>query len=322
MPTLFNDGFPFTTTQSRDLGISRSALIEQAKLGVLRRVFRGVYVDARVPDSRSHRLRAIKLVIPTDAVISDETAAWLYGLDVFPPRQRHDFEPAVVATHGVTRVRRQGARARQALFAAQDITFAEGVHLTTPQRTASDLLRKLYRPYALAAADAFAHAGLVTADELVEFVGRLKGYRGIIQARTLAAMVDPRMESPGESWQRLRMHDAGFPPPQPQFEVLDDFGRSMFIDLPYPDLLIATEFDGREFHTADAHRAHDQERRDYLSDVYGWRWVIGTRPRLFGTDTSFEDELGELLGIKPIARWWGNGRGESRWWAERAGRAS
>ncbi len=322
MPTLVNDGFPFTTSQSRDLGISRSALFEQANLGLVRRVFRGVYVDARVPDSRSHRLRAIRLVIPDEAVICDETAAWVYGLDVFSPRQRHSFEPTVVAAHGASRVRRPGTRPRQALFEARDITFADGVHLTTPQRTTSDLLRKLYRPYALAAADAFAHAGLVDAGELIEFVARLKGYRGIVQARTLAALVDPRMESPGESWQRLRMHDAGFPPPQPQFEVVDDFGRSMFIDLPYPDLLIGTEFDGREFHTTEAHQAHDQDRRDYLSNVYGWRWVIGTRPRLFGTDTSFEDELGELLGIKPIPRWWGHGRGESRWWAERAGRAS
>jgi hypothetical protein len=322
MPTLVNDGFPFTTTQARDLGITPFALIEQARLGLLRRVFRGVYVDARVPDSRAHRLRAIKLVTPADAVVCDETAAWLYGLDVFPPRDRHNLEPALLVVHGATRVRRPGTRPRQALIGTRDVTYADGVHVTTPLRTASDLLRKLYRPYAMAAADAFAHAGLVDPEELNEFVGRLKGYRGIVQARTLAAIVDPRMESPGESWQRLRMHDAGFPPPEPQFEVVDDFGRSMFIDLPYPDLLIGTEFDGREFHTADAHAVHDRERRDYLTDLYGWRWVIGTRARLFGTDTSFENELGHLLGIKPIARWWGHGRGESRWWGERAGLAS
>ena len=322
MATLINDGFPFTTAQARDLGITQFALTEQARLGLLRRVFRGVYVDARVPDSRAHRLRAIKLVAPEQAIISDETAAWLYGLDVFPPRERHNLEPALVVIHGATRIRRPGTRPRQALIRARDVTYADGVHVTTPVRTASDLLRKLYRPYALAAADAFAHAGLVSPEELIEFVGRLKGYRGIVQARSLAAIVDPRMESPGESWQRLRMHDAGFPPPEPQFEVVDDFGRSMFIDLPYPDLLIGTEFDGREFHTADAHVAHDRERRGYLSELYGWRWVIGTRERLFGTDTSFEDELGDLLGIKPIARWWGHGQGESRWWAERSGLAS
>ena len=281
-----------------------------------------MYVDARVPDSRAHRLRAIKLVTPPEAIVSDETAAWLYGLDVFPPREQHNLEPALVVVHGTTRVRRSGTRPRQALIKAPDITYADGVHITTAIRTASDLLRKLYRPYALAAADGFARAGLVDADELSEYVNRLKGYRGIVQARTLAAIVDPRMQSPGESWQRLRIHDAGFPPPEPQFEVIDDFGRSMFIDLPYPDLLIGTEFDGREFHTAEAHVAHDRERRDYLSDLYGWRWVIGTRVRLFGMDTSFEDELGSLLGIKPIARWWGHGRGESRWWAERAGLAS
>jgi len=104
------------------------------------------------------------------------------------------------------------------------------------------------------------------------------------------------------------MHDAGFPPPTPQFEVVDDFGRSFFIDLPYPELLIGTEFDGREFHTDGHHQAHDRERRDYLRDLYGWRWVIGARDRIFGTDASFEQELGALLGIQPLARWWGTGR--------------
>ena len=133
----------------------------------------------------------------------------------------------------------------------------------------------------------------------MEYVARLKGYRGVVQARSLALLIEPRTQSPGESWQRLRMLDAGFPPPEPQFEIVDDFGRSFFIDLPYPDLLIGSEYDGREFHTAEAHRVHDQERRDYLSELYGWRWVIGTRARIFGPDTSFEDELGELFGMSP-----------------------
>ncbi len=102
------------------------------------------------------------------------------------------------------------------------------------------------------------------------------------------------------------MLDAGFPPPEPQFEVVDDFGRSFFIDLPYPERLIASEYDGAEFHTATPHLMHDQDRRDYLAEMYGWRWVIGNKSRIFGVDTSFEDELGELLGIKPLARWWGS----------------
>jgi hypothetical protein len=306
MPELLNDGFPFTTQQARDLAMTPRQVRNAVHEGQLRREFRNVYVDAKVPDSRTGRLRAVKLVMPGGAVACSETAAWLYGLDVFAPGQRHRFEPSFLVEHSRTKVEHVGTAGRQAILHSDDVDFIDGLYVTTPVRTVSDLLRRMYRPYALAAADAFAHAGLVTPDEVVEYVARLKGYRGIVQARSLAYIIEPLTQSPGESWQRLRMLDAGFPPPQPQFEVVDEFGRSFFIDLPYPERLIGSEFDGREFHTDTEHLLHDQERRTYLSDVYGWRWVIGTRERIFGTDTSFEDELGALLGMTPIARWWGH----------------
>lgn len=306
MPELINDGFPFTTQQAADLAMTSRQIRNAVHEGRLRREFRNVYVDAKVPDSRAGRLRAVKLVKPAGAVACSETAAWLYGLDVFAPGQRHYFEPSFLVEHSRTKVEHSGTSGRQAILHSDDIDFIDGLYVTTPVRTVSDLLRRMYRPYALAAADAFAHAGLITPDEVIDYVGRLKGYRGIVQARSLAYIIEPRTQSAGESWQRLRMLDAGFPPPEPQFEVVDDFGRSFFIDLPYPDRLIGCEFDGREFHTDVQHVLHDEERRTYLSSLSGWRWVIGTRERIFGTDTSFEDELGVLLGMTPLARWWGH----------------
>lgn len=306
MAEFINDGFPFTTSQARDLAISPRALREGVQLGTFRREFRSVYIDARVPDSRNSRLRCIQLVKPDGAIVCNESAAWLYGLDVHAPGQRRQLEPSLLTEHSTTRVVHEGARARQAKLTSTDIDFVEGVHVTTPVRTVSDLLRRMYRPYAMAAADAFAHAGLVLPQEVVDHVAGLKGYRGVVQARSLAAQIEPLTESPGESWQRLRILDAGLPPPTPQFVVIDDFGREFRIDLPYPELRIGTEFDGKEFHTDPVHRQNDDERRGYLSDVYGWQWVIGTRERIFGADTSFEDRLGELLGMRPLPRWWGH----------------
>lgn len=300
-----NDGHPFTVDQGRDLGLDPKRLRSMFSAGALRREFRGVYVDAHVPDSRQGRMRALRLVTPANAVVCDETAAWVRGLDVFAPGARHDFTPAMVIQHGGSRIVRPGSRGRQAILDSEDIEFVDGIHLTTPLRTVSDLLRTMYRPYALAAADAFAAAGLVERDEVVDHVARLKGFRGVVQARSLANVIEPKTQSPGESWQRLRILDAGFPPPVAQLHVVDDFGRTYVIDLTYPERLIGSEFDGREFHTDGAHRAHDDERRAYLSDVYGWRWSNATRGRIFGADTSFEHELGDLLGMTPIARRWG-----------------
>ena len=102
MSELINDGFPFTVAQGRDLGFSPGELRRMYAQGRVRREFRGVYVDVRVPDSRRGRLRAIRLVTPDNAVVCDQTAAWVMGLDVFAPGARHDFEPAmVVHSHGI-----------------------------------------------------------------------------------------------------------------------------------------------------------------------------------------------------------------------------
>jgi len=297
---------PFTVSQARSLGLRRQDLFEAVEAGTLRRVFRGVYVDSRARDSRALRLQSISLVKPDNAVASTETAAWLLGIEAFKPSEQYVLEPSFVVPHSTSRIGRHGVRCRQAYIRSDDITFIGGVHTTTPLRTASDLLRRLYRPYALAAADAFVRAGLVNDLELLEYVHRLKGYPGIVQARSLSVVVDPLAQYPGESWHRLRILDAGFPPPELQFEVVDSLGRRRFLDHAYPEVKVGSEYDGREFHTADEHVLHDMARREFLTQAHGWRWVNADRSRIFGTDTSFEEELGALLGIRPLLpRRWG-----------------
>ena len=83
MAELLNDGFPFTPSQGHDLGINEALLRRHLVEGAIRREFRGVYVDARVPDSRQARLRALRLVNPGGAIACNETAAWLHGINVF-----------------------------------------------------------------------------------------------------------------------------------------------------------------------------------------------------------------------------------------------
>jgi hypothetical protein len=72
----------------------------------------------------------------------------------------------------------------------------------------------------------------------------------------------------------------------------------------YEGLLTASEYDGREFHTAESDRASDQARRSDLAGRLGWRFSIGTYERIFGSSTAFEDELGGFLGQAPLPRTW------------------
>ncbi len=308
MGEFINDAQPFTPDMGLDIGWKRRDIDRAVHEGALRRTARGVYIDAHVPDSRRLRVQTIRLVVPDQAVACNETAAWLHGVDAFRPSERFLPDPSFVVPHGSSRVRAPHIRCRQAHLDSEDVTFVGGVHVTTPLRTASDLLRRLSRPYALAAADGFAHAGLVSTDELQDFVARLKGYPGIVQARSLSHLVEPLAESPGESWLRLRMLDAGFPRPTAQLEVTDHLGRTFFLDHAYPEVLVGVEYDGRQFHTDEADVAHDAERRADLSEMLGWRWAVARRDDVFGASTAFEERLGDLLGMRPILpRRWGSG---------------
>ena len=301
MTKLINDGQPFRNASCAEVGLTskhvRGALAERR----LRTMFRGVSVDATVSDTRELRIAAIKLVAPAYAVVSDCSASWLYGVDTYRPSERFDLGPSLVVPHGRTRIDRSNVRCRQAIIPDADVTEIDGVLVTNPTRTASDLMRKLWPPYALAAADGLAHAGLVDPTELWHYVARLKGYRGIVQARRLDDLVEPDTESPGESWTRLRLVDAGFPRPKPQLSITDRYGREVYrLDLAYPELRIAIEYDGVEFHTDEPDTGHDDERRQQLRDRWGWRSVVADRDRVLGDDPAFEWEVGELLGRTPM----------------------
>ena len=66
-----------------------------------------------------------------------------------------------------------------------------------------------------------------------------------MQARRVAAFLDPRSESVGESFSRVRCHELGLPVPDPQFDVFDDL--DLFVartDFGWPELRTLGEFDG------------------------------------------------------------------------------
>ncbi len=303
---MINSGMPFVTSDALDWGWTRKSLLDAENQGLVRRIARGLYVDANRPDSRELRLEALRLVAPDHAVACNETAAWAWGIDAFKPSEQHLLTPSFVVQHGTSRIRRPEVRCRQADIDLHDVDRVGGVWVTTPHRTTLDLLRTLYRPYALSAADAMVGANLVNREHLIRSAFDAKGFRGIIQARELSLIVDGGADSPGESWMRLRLVDAKLPRPVCQFEVVDDFGRLRVLDNAYPEVKVGVEFDGRQFHTDEAHRRHDEERREYLSRTLGWRIVVATYESVFGPVPTLEQEVATLIGANPqLPRLWG-----------------
>jgi hypothetical protein len=144
---------------------------------------------------------------------------------------------AAAAMHGVTwigdtapieLIAKHGRRRRGLVIREERIGDDEVVHLgelpvTSPARTALDLGRHLERDTAVAHIDALAAVTGVTADEIRFLEHRYQRARGIQAARIATELMDGGARSPQESHLRLRLIDAGLPPPRTNIVVADDF---------------------------------------------------------------------------------------------------
>lgn len=295
-------GRPFTRAEAVARGIDLGALIGS---GQVRRLVQGVYADAGVPDSLELRAAALARMLPPDGMICRQTAAWLYGVDTAALSDRIvlpllDFVRP--AGHGA--VRTSGTSGYTQTLLDGDVTTRHGLRVTSPLATAVHLARHLRRPFALSALDAMTHAGLVSVYDLRDAVRRYPHHPHIVQARELAAATDPRAESPGESWLRLRLLDAGFPAPEPQVPI----GRYR-VDLAFPHPMrdgrrLAVEYDSDLWHGTHRQRHRDAERAAEIESA-GWVVLSAGRGDVWGGRPTLENAVGDLLGLRPdLPRRW------------------
>lgn len=291
---------PFTTRDALDRGLTSSELGRAVAEGALRRLFTGVYVRSDVPDSTVLRARAARLVMSPHSVLCDRTAAWIHGLDVYRYAELETLPPLesyVLRGHDPTDRRECHGGTRDLL--PVDWEVIGGIRVTTPLRTAVDLACKLRRREAMAALDAIARDLGVTTPEMNRLLLRYRRRRGVIQARELVQLTDPRAESSRESWVRLEIHDRGLPPPQPQYWVIEDDRRIYRLDLAYPRAKVCVEYDGVEFHSGQSRR-HDELRREWLRRR-GWYVIVVTRES-FAPDAldAWISELRDVLRARGV----------------------
>ena len=91
------------------------------------------------------------------------------------------------------------------------------------------------------------------------------------RARDLVGLVDAGAESAMESRLRVLLVLAGLPQPVAQFEVVA-CGRRRRLDLAYPDLKIAVEYDGDHHYVTEAQKHADIEREMSLR-TEGWEVI-------------------------------------------------
>jgi hypothetical protein len=204
---------------------------------------------------------------------------------------------------GIQPLRRPGIRCYTSDL-LYDIDDFAGLPVTSPTRTAVDLMRWLPPFLALGVGDAMTRAGLVSVEGLRAGVEYWPGRRGTARARRLATLVEPLAESFPESWLRLRLIDAGFPRPEVQIRVEDATGALIYrLDMGWRARRVAIEYDGEEVHDGPSARQRDDARRTRLEKQLGWRAVIGVgRGEVLGRSMALEWAVGDLLGLEPTIR--------------------
>ncbi|GAA2610928.1 type IV toxin-antitoxin system AbiEi family antitoxin [Actinomadura fulvescens] len=216
----------------------------------------------------SARVEAMSPLLPPRTVIGRRTAAWIWGLDVLPPGAgQADWKIELLVPPG-SEIDHPGCESFEATLPPEHVTVESGVRVTTPERTALDCARWLPRREAVAALDQFLRDG-VDLTSLAELAAPA-GYRRSKRLRAALDAADRGAESPGESWTRVIVIDAGFPRPRTQVPVMGPHGAWVYVDLGYEDLHVGLEYDGERHHSGTAARDHDQRRRRWLRDEMGW----------------------------------------------------
>ena len=251
-----------------DLLGGRRALDRALATGEWHRVLRGTYAPG--PDTADLRLRAAAAarLLPAGAVVADRCLLWLLGVDVLPPGP-----PVleVVVPRGDAAPRRRDVRSRIADLPARDVVERgpAAVRCLRPVRAVADLVRRLPLAEAVVVADAAWHGGLCDDGALRAEVAAHAGLRGVVQARKVLELADPRAESPPETRLRLALRGAGLAP-VPQHVVLDVRGRFVArVDLALPEQRLAVEHDGQAVHGRAEAFVPDRRRQNALVAA-GW----------------------------------------------------
>ena len=154
-----------------------------------------------------------------------------------------------------------------------EVTTLGGIAVTTVARTAFDLARRGPRGVALERLDALARATRFAAADVLAVLDAHPKVRGRRRVPGLLRFVDPGAQSPKETWLRLVLIEAGFPRPQTQIPVLapDGYPR-YFLDMGWPQYMVAVEYDGEQHRTDSVQYRNDVLRSEYI-DGLGWRRI-------------------------------------------------
>lgn len=161
-----------------------------------------------------------------------------------------------------------GVLTRRDVLLDDEVTTIAGMALTTPERTAYDIGRRVAGRAAVAQLDALSRATEFKLDDVAAIAERRRGARGLRRLETVLELVDPGAESPRETYLRLLLIDSGMPRPQTQIPVVTQ-QTTYYLDMGWEGCMVAAEYDG-EHHRNDPLQYRKDIRRLETLDRMGW----------------------------------------------------
>ncbi|PQM50524.1 hypothetical protein C5U48_19870 [Mycolicibacter virginiensis] len=233
----------------------------------LRSQFVAIHPDVYVPTGTRAtavlRAQAAWLWSRRRGVIAGQSAAALHGA-----KWVDDRAPAELLYD--CRRPPRGVRSWSDRVQADEVQLIGGLPATTPARTALDLACRYPSGRAVAAIDALARATRLTMADVEVLAERYRGRRGIRRARMALELADGGAESPRETWLRLLLIRAGFPQPQTQIPVYDEYGQLAAVaDMGWEDIKVAVDYEG-EHHRITRAAFNKGIRRHETMTHLGW----------------------------------------------------
>ncbi len=230
------------------------------------RISHGLYLVDAMPDQLDRRCRALACVLPPDAAFSHWTAAALLGV----PSRNCPSIHVVLSPRSVLPQRRELVVHGRALL-PDDIDEVDGIRVTSGARLYVDLAEYLTPAELVAVGDAVLRLHRTDVDALAERVVAAARRRGVARARDCLGRLDARAQSAPESAVRYWLSSHDLPPPTPQLEICDEYGRVVaHADLGYEQWRVLVEYEGRQ------HGAGDQFDRDVerYSRMAAQGWLV------------------------------------------------
>ena len=222
-----------------------------------------MYADPSLPFDHRLKCHGVALLLPDGAVIGGHSAAAWYGA---PFAAAHD-PVTVLRSRDLTWDGPRGVRVHETDLRPGDRIMIDDLPLSTPLRTAWDVATLEPLTTAVAALDAMVRAEAIDLPALRLMADTSAGrFRAVPCLRRAVPLVDPRAESPPESWVRVALVLAGLAP-VPQYEVQVDGIVSRF-DFAWPEAKVALEYEGA-YHFEDGQIVRDDERVSRLRAA-GW----------------------------------------------------